>query len=219
MPDSTAGRFSILTLCTGNICRSPIAEQYLRAGLQRLPQVSVASAGTMANDGDGMPAQAEELARRYGIERSSHRARYALESHVSDAQLVLALAREHRRAAVSLWPRASRYAFTLREFARLAEGLADEDMGEIASMPTDDVPRRLSTLVSLVASRRGSVLRAATEIDDDVVDPYGRDDTVYALSGEQLFPAADVVIRTLDRAAHVTSVNSQTLGGSTTSGY
>lgn len=196
--------FTILTVCTGNICRSPFAEQYLRAGLSGIPHVTVASAGTMAEDGGVMPAEAEALARRHGVDPAGHAARYLLEPHVSGAGLVLALARDHRRDVVTMWPRASRYAFTLRQFARLADGITDGELRDIAWLPTDDVVGRLSAVVELVASRRGLIGPPENAIDDDVVDPYRRDDATYALSGEQLVPAAAVVVRVLSRAAGIT---------------
>ena len=47
--------FSVLTVCTGNICRSPLAELILAASLSDIPDVRVESAGTGALVGHGMP--------------------------------------------------------------------------------------------------------------------------------------------------------------------
>ncbi|WP_248705004.1 low molecular weight phosphatase family protein [Curtobacterium sp. MWU13-2055] len=195
--------FTILTVCTGNICRSPLAEQYLRAGLAGLDHVELGSAGTMASDGDRMPTQAQSLSRAYGGVPDAHRARFLFESHVSGADLVLAMAREHRRAVVAMHPRASRYTFTLREFARLAGGLTDEDLFEVARMPQTASADRLRAVVALVAARRGFVPNASDPVHDDVVDPYRRSDSVYEASAQQLVPAADIVIRALGRAVNI----------------
>jgi len=201
--ETTGQVFTILTVCTGNICRSPLAEYYLKSRLAELDGVRVHSAGTMANDGDRAPAQAQALAERYGVDISGHRATYLGEPQLRGSQLVLALAREHRSAVVRAVPRASRTAFTLREFARLAAGLTDADLREISLLPADDVPARLSALVALVAARRGIVAPAASADDDEVIDPYKRSDATYALSGEQLVPAADAVAAVLLRAARI----------------
>jgi protein-tyrosine phosphatase len=203
MTEATGQVFTILTVCTGNICRSPLAEYYLRARLAELGGVRVHSAGTMANDGDRAPVQAEVLANTYGVDVSGHRASYLGERQLRESQLVLALAREHRGAVARMLPRTSRTAFTLREFARLAAGLTDDDLREISLLSPDDVPARLSALVSLVASRRGVVAPAATADDDEVIDPYKRSDATYARSGEQLVPAADAVADILLRAARI----------------
>jgi protein-tyrosine phosphatase len=196
-------RFTILTVCSGNICRSPVAEQLLRAGLLGLPGIVVESAGTIAQDGDVMPAQAEALSVAYGADPSDHRARYLTEGHASGAQLVFAMAREHRKAIVGLWPRATRYTFTIREFGRLAAGITAADMDEIAQLPTDDVPARLRAAVALVASQRGQIAGAERPEDDDVVDPYRRDDATFELSGQQLVPPTETAVRLLRLAATI----------------
>ena len=202
--DHATGDFTILTVCTGNICRSPLAEQYLRARLAGLPGLTVSSAGTMARDGDPMPAQAIAQARAWGAEPDDHGARYLVESQIAEADLVFGMAREHRRAVVSMHPRASRHTFTLREFARLAEGLTEADLGGVASLPRDDVPGRLRELVRLVASRRGTIEAPRDPDDDDVIDPYRQSDAVFERSSAQLMPAADVVVAVFELAATVT---------------
>ncbi|MBD8703988.1 low molecular weight phosphatase family protein [Frigoribacterium sp. CFBP 13712] len=199
--------FRILTVCTGNICRSPFAEQYLRSELEKrgVVDIRVDSAGTMAQDGQTMPPQAQNLARQYGADPEGHKARYLFEGHVAGSDLVFGMGREHRRAVVSMYPRASRYSFTLREFARLADGVTDLDLAGAAALPLSDTSGRLRAAVAAVASRRGLVDAAMHADDDDVVDPYRLDDSVFAESGRQLVPAADVVVRVLASAAALTA--------------
>ncbi|ROS60965.1 protein-tyrosine phosphatase [Frigoribacterium sp. PhB160] len=199
--------FRILTVCTGNICRSPFAEQYIRRGLDTagVGNVVVESAGTMARDGQEMPDQAAELSRRYGADPSTHQARYLVEGFVSRADLVFAMGRDHRRAIVSMHPRASRTTFTLREFARLAEGMEEGDFRDIAALPLAQTAERFRALVAAVAARRGLVEPARQPEDDDIVDPYRLDDSVFDESGRQLVPAADIVVDMLRHAATTTA--------------
>lgn len=189
-------QFRVMTVCSGNICRSPVAERYLQAGLQRLgiQGVTVDSAGTIARDGQRMPEQAAQLAISHGADPSGHEARYLNEGHVAKADLVFAMAREHRRDVVSMYPRASRYTFTIREFARLAKGLIVQDFQDVAAISAVDVAARLRAAVALVAARRGLVDVPADPLEDDVVDPYRLSDDVFSESGRQLFPAVDVVL-------------------------
>jgi len=203
IPRPSSPTFSLLTVCTGNICRSPLAELYLRRGLADLSSVTVSSAGTMAVDDDVMPDQARALARSFDLEPDEHRARFLFERDVRDADLVIALAREHRRAVVSMHPRASRYTFTLREAARLARGVTDDDLVDALPGSDDEATPadRLRAAVELLASRRGSVEAPADPLDDDVVDPYRRSDATFVESGQQLVPAADVLVDLLRRAA------------------
>jgi protein-tyrosine phosphatase len=196
-------KFTILTVCSGNLCRSPIAEQVLRARLDRL-SVSVRSAGTVARDGDAMTPEAAAISTRLGGDSSSHAARRLGERVVGEAGLVLAMAREHRRAVVTMLPRASRYTFAVREFARLAAGITEDDLDEIARMPLEEEAARLSAAVALVASRRGMVPAPDDPGDDDVIDPYRRSADVYASSEAQLAPALEAVVLFLWRAATLT---------------
>ena len=195
--------FRILTVCSGNICRSPLAEQLLRVGLASWPEVTVASAGTIGLTGQGMPDEAADLSRHFGGEPSGHVARVLTAEHLSEASLVFAMSREHRRAIVELFPRAIRYTFTIREFARLVSGVNDEDLDDAAALPLHDVVGRFSTLVGFAASQRGAVSPPESPDDDDVVDPYRRSDEVYAESARQLVPAVNDVVSLFHRSARV----------------
>ena len=195
--------FTILTVCSGNICRSPLAEQLLRVGLTSWPEVALGSAGTIGLTGHVMPDEAADLSRHFGGEPSAHVARVLTAEHLSEANLVFAMSREHRRAIVELFPKAIRYTFTIREFARLVAEVTDEDLVDAAALTLDDVVGRFSTLVGFAASQRGAVSPPESPDDDDVVDPYRRSDEVYAESARQLVPAVNVVVSLFHRSARV----------------
>ncbi len=195
--------FTILTVCSGNICRSPLAEQVLRAQLSDIDRLQVASAGTVGDPRLTMPQQMLDLSRRFGGDPSRHRVR-VLDSHgIREAGLVLAMAREHRREAVKRVAAASRYSFTVREFARLQEIVSSEDFRHVAEMPPEDLEGRLTTAVRLVGMYRGTLPPLEDALDDDVVDPYGRSDEVYELTATQLIPAVHKVAAFIRRAATV----------------
>jgi protein-tyrosine-phosphatase len=66
----------ILFVCAGNICRSPFAEALARRlAAERGLDVEFASAGEIALDGDRCPPDAVAVAKEYGVDLSSHRAR------------------------------------------------------------------------------------------------------------------------------------------------
>lgn len=197
--------FRILTVCSGNLCRSPVAEQVLRRRLGEISTVTVASAGTIARPGDSMPPEAAAMSRRLGGEPSAHRAGVLTEHAILNAQLVLAMAREHRRGVVSMVPRSTRYTFTVREFARLAEGVTDDDLAGIARLPLDDEVSRLESAVTLIGSRRGMVVGPEDPFEDDVIDPFRRSEAVYAQAEAELAPALEAVARFLCRAGTQTS--------------
>ena len=195
--------FTILMVCSGNICRSPLAEQLVRVGLSQIPGVSLGSAGTIARPGDLMTSQAQALSVRFGGDPGAHQAQRVDASMVGSADLILGMAREHRREVVSMVPRSVRRAFTIREFARLAQAISLPELHALSSNATDSVFDRQRRAVELVASFRGQVDPPDDPADDDVIDPYRESDAVYERSAAQLVPAAAAVVRVLATAGLV----------------
>lgn len=193
--ENPSATLTILTVCTGNICRSPMAEVLLRARLEKLG-VRVHSAGTHALVGHGMPDPALALAVDAGADAAAaaaHQARYLVEPLIADADLVLGMSREHRSHVVKMMPSRLRRTFTVREFARLASTLSSDDARAAADAAGTVAQERFAAVVQAVVDQRG--LTAGGGDEDDVVDPYRRSDATYARSAAQLIPALDEVER------------------------
>jgi protein-tyrosine phosphatase len=194
--------FRILAVCTGNICRSPLVEHLLREGLKDLPAVEVASAGVGALVGEPMTPETIAIAHEHGAYApEDHRARQLVTDDLRGADLVVALTRAHRSELVAMLPRGSRHTFTLRELARLFDAMEPSDLAAIAALPLDDTAGRLIQLVNSAASLRGHVTPPEHEVDDDVIDPYRRDDEVYRQATGQLVPAVDSILKRFGLAA------------------
>jgi protein-tyrosine phosphatase len=192
----------ILTVCTGNICRSPLAEQILRTSLAPL-DVTVSSAGTHALVDKPMTREAAKLAGMFGVphaESKAHRARWLTELHLAGPDLVLAMTREHRAHAVSLAPARVRSAFTVREFERLARGVTDAEIAGEADAAGLDPHARVRAALALLRGRRDRAEAPADPADDDIVDPYRRSWEVYEQSAAEMRPGLAEVVRVL-RAA------------------
>jgi protein-tyrosine phosphatase len=89
---------NILVVCTGNICRSPMAEGLLRAMLNdsRRADIRVCSAGTHGLDGEPAAAFAVEAAAELGVDISMHRARSLDPEMVGRADLILVMEPFHQ---------------------------------------------------------------------------------------------------------------------------
>lgn len=185
---------NVVTVCTGNICRSPWAERYLQLHLDDLaPGIfTVSSGGTFALTGEPMdPLSQGELA-RVGGSADGFVARQLTEHALHGAHLVLGMTAQHRDHVVSLAPRLLKRAFTVREFARLLTVLpAQMEQSIPRGKDAATVVQRWSMLPRLL-----STLRASGPVGElDVADPYRRGPEAFALMVEQLQPALDQLVR------------------------
>ncbi|TFC76701.1 low molecular weight phosphatase family protein [Cryobacterium sp. TMS1-20-1] len=173
----------ILIVCTGNICRSPLAEQLLRDNLRSAGiDAVVTSAGTRAMSGSAMTPEAAALSLQYGASNTEHVARQLTEKLIADADLVLTATRDHRRDVVTLLPKATRYTFTLNQFARLVAPADAEDgtaFAADASRADDQTGLDFPAFIASVASTRGLHPSPNPPTLDDVEDPYRQPAAVY----------------------------------------
>ncbi|EQC2552483.1 MULTISPECIES: protein-tyrosine-phosphatase [Enterobacter] len=94
------GRYqSILVVCTGNICRSPVGERLLRS---RLPDMKVDSAGIAALTGEAADPVMAETSREHGLSLEGHCAKQLTPLMCREYDLILAMEQNHIEAVTRL---------------------------------------------------------------------------------------------------------------------
>lgn len=197
----TGSPVDILFVCTGNIARSPLAEQLLRDRAAAL-DVRVSSAGTYGKVGEPMTRKAAKLAAALGVDRDQvrhHRGRWLTEFHLSGTDLVLTMSRAHSARVTGLAPGLAPSVFTVREFARHASAIDDAGFAAAADAAGADAHARARAALRLVSQRREAAGDAPSPFDD-VVDPYRGSWMTYHRSAAQLLPGVEQTSRVLHLA-------------------
>jgi protein-tyrosine phosphatase len=183
---SPAPDFTVLLVCTGNICRSALAERLGRSYVEDAlgkdaRMVRLVSAGVGAVVGSAMHPHSALVLEGLGGNPTGFRARQLVDHMVMDADLILTMTRAHRERVLEVAPRALARTFTLREAADLV-GLLGEDVG----VTTDGLPARAREWVRELASARS---RRQSSAADDVRDPIDLPLDVHQAAGDGIAEA------------------------------
>ncbi len=159
----------------------------------------------MALVGQAMTDEAAALSHRYGGQPAGHIAKDVTSMMINEADLVLTASREHRSEVVSMLPRATRYTFTLNQFARLADAASYDLSTEIDARPgRSDSPigegEALRAFVVEAASMRGVATAPSGATVDDIEDPYRRSASVYEAAASAIDSAVWQIVRGMARA-------------------
>lgn len=156
----------ILFVCTGNICRSPMAERLAIAYADRMGSVglTVSSAGTRAVVSHPIHDLAAQVLSELGGNASGFAARQLTPKVASSADVVITMTRAHRDRVLELAPRQLKKTFTLAEAAQLCGSFNPQSVAELASLRPQLRPSQAP----------------------DIPDPIGEGPVVFANVGQQI---------------------------------
>ena len=107
----------IMFVCTGNICRSAMADKLLakRVKEENL-DIHVFSCGTCAENGDYPTLEAIETMEEYGVELRGHRATNIRNSKIEEMDLVLCATTIHKNTVLNMYPELKGKVYTMKEY-------------------------------------------------------------------------------------------------------
>ncbi len=134
--DRVTGKKSILFVCTGNSCRSVMAEYILKSMVHSRPDVEVASAGTSVFINSMASGETISVLREEGIDASKHQSQPINSVMLKKADLIFVMTRAHRQQVLERVPEVEKRVYLLREFAQNPAGFnIDLDIADPIGKP------------------------------------------------------------------------------------
>jgi len=145
----------ILFVCSGNTCRSPLAEGIAKklAAQGDLKDTEIFSAGTSTLDGLPASPLAVSVADQHSIDLSSHRSRFLTRTVVGEADLIITMAEKHRETVAIIEPAALEYTYLLTDLC----GDEDGDVPDPIGMGEEEYERTHQLIERCLGAFAGSI--------------------------------------------------------------
>jgi low molecular weight protein-tyrosine phosphatase len=196
--------FTVLHVCVGNICRSPMAERLLALALRQRVGDWVGrcyvshGAGTGSwHVGEPMNAQAAQQLSLRGCDANGFRARRVSPSLIDASDLVLCATAEQVRYVVRMRPDAVAKTFVLGEFGRLLARADLDGLPPAGASEQEAYDRGVALVAAVDAARGGGAVsggggavsggrRRPSVPGDDLSDPWGLADSEFERVAEEI---------------------------------
>ncbi|MBT2288246.1 low molecular weight protein arginine phosphatase [Paenibacillus albidus] len=175
----------ILIVCTGNTCRSPMAEGLLRKlALERGIDLEVRSAGVSAIPGTTISRHAAAILREEGIDDQVKSSQVTGQT-IAWADLVLTLTGGHKRHLLQYFPKAVAKTYTLKEYVH-DEAAITSDIKELDSLYAES-----EMAIALGGEPDAAAMQRMIEIRQripsfDITDPFGGSREDYELAASEI---------------------------------
>ena len=113
----------IMFICTGNICRSAMADLLMKKKLQDrdMLDVEICSSGIYAMQGEVSTDEAIEVMEEYGVDLKKHRATLTSKSNIQEMDLILCMTSAHKQNLINTYPNLVDKIYTLKEYVGIEE--------------------------------------------------------------------------------------------------
>lgn len=189
----------ILFVCTGNTCRSPMAEALLRRLASDLnASIEVKSAGVAALTGQPMAAYAAEALAKYGVNGEEFRSSEVTGELVEWADVILTMTTGHKRHLLERFPAAADKTFVLKEYAE--EHAEASELFQQRESLAAEMQLKLALNQKITEEERQRLFELEQKLPNfDIADPFGGSLEMYEQTAAELQRLIEAALRRFHR--------------------